>query len=150
MKKVGEKMKLDVNKSYYLVDQHSGKGLSYEVYSNYDYVREVDGNGTKIKFEDAGNASYRIKMTSSHWDNYTYFTRSGKNWIYLDTKEKSSTWHVSDTTSFFGISSSDAACVYQSGQLDPHYWTYFEKGSKKWLGTDGTNEAKRFKFVEVE
>lgn len=143
-------IQLDTNKSYYLVDVHSGKGLSYEVYSNYDYIREVDGPGTKIKLEHVEGASYKIKMTASHWDGYTYFTRSGQSWIYLDKKENASTWCLTDTTDFFGISDSNVFAIFQVGQIEERYWTYFSKGSKKWLGTDGRNEAKRLKLVEAE
>lgn len=138
------------NKSYYLVDMHSGRGLSYEVYSNYDYIREVDGPGTKIKLEHVEGTSYKIKMTGFHWDGYNYLTRSDNSWIYLDKKEKSSNWHLTNTTDFFGISNSNVFAIYQAGQIEERYWTYFSKGSKKWLGTNGRNDAKRFKLIEAE
>lgn len=138
-------MYLDPNKSYYLVDAHTGKGLTYEVYSNYDYILEAQDKGTSVKFEPVeGTSEFRIRMNGYHWDNYFYLTRSGSNWIYLDKKENASKWFING----------EYTHIWQSKILGSH-WTYFDKGSKKWLGTSEHYESincptKRFKIIATD
>ncbi|WP_420743556.1 hypothetical protein [Priestia aryabhattai] len=142
-------MSLDPNKLYHLVDVHSGKGLSYEVYASYDYVREVEGAGTPLKFEPVGDGSYRILMTSSHWENSKYLTRSGKNWIYLDTKDNATLWELQRENE------GDLTLIWEKGKSRTANWRYYENGSKKWLGTDENTEdihcpVKRFKIIAAD
>ncbi|MED4062692.1 hypothetical protein [Priestia megaterium] len=148
-------MSLDPNKTYHLVDTHSGKGLSYEVYASYDYVREVEGVGTGLKFELVDGEgiynSYKIKMTGSHWDNYTYLTKSGKEWIYLDTKDNATTWTIQRD------GEGDLTLIWQKGHESTASFRYYESGSKRWLGTGKNNEyedihcpVKRFNIVAAD
>lgn len=141
-------MSLDPNKLYHLVDEHSGKGLSCEVYSNYDYIREVEGAGASFKFEPVeGNYGiYRIQMTGYHWDNYTYLTRSGNDWIYLDKKEKATLWNV-ERAFEEGLTG-----IWEKEKGRTTNWRYYDKGSKKWLGTgvdtqDVRSPVKKFKII---
>ncbi|MFY2251413.1 hypothetical protein ACOSZH_16075 [Priestia megaterium] len=140
-------MSLDPNKTYHLVDVHSGKGLSYEVYASYDYVREVEGAGTALKFEPVDDfGSYKIRMTGSHWDNYNYLTKSGKEWIYLDTKDNATVWTLQRDNE------GDLTRIWQQGHGRTANWRYYESVSKKWLGTDEDTDdihspTKRFKII---
>ncbi|MED5121676.1 hypothetical protein RH165_27035 [Priestia megaterium] len=140
-------MSVDPNKTYHLVNPHSGKGLSYEVYASYDYVREVEGAGTALKFEPVDEyRGYKIRMTGSNWANYNYLTKSGKEWIYLDTKDNATIW------TFQRDNEGDITRIWEKNNSDTANWRYYESGSKKWLGTDEYDSGihsplKRFKIV---
>ncbi|PFW47035.1 hypothetical protein [Priestia megaterium] len=142
-------MSLDPNKTYYLVEAHSGKGLSYEVYASYDYVREVEGPGTPLKFENLyGGQSYKIIMTAHNWSGYKYLTISGKNWIYLDSKDNATIWELERDNE------GDLTLINKKN-ISGNYWRYYESGSKKWLGTGeysegGQSPTKRFKIIAAD
>ncbi|MGR6342650.1 hypothetical protein ACU5CE_33465 [Priestia megaterium] len=142
-------MSSDQNKSYYLVTPHTGRGLTYEVYASYDYVRVTDNDndhGCSVTFEpvDPKNSlSYKIRMNGSHWPGSPYLTISGKGWVYLDTKENATEWLIEN------LYEGGLARMYEAGlERDERFLSYVRKdGSKNWLETTHYENMKGFKVI---
>ncbi|MED4286745.1 hypothetical protein P4678_29150 [Priestia megaterium] len=141
-------MDLDPNKSYYIVDFHTGKGLGYEVYASYDYVREVDGHGSSFNFEFEGDeysSTCKIRLNGGHWSDYKYLTLSGKGWVYLDNKENATIWLLEDNFGAGLLKLTEAGLKREERHLG-----YIEKGDKKWLAGKDFERRKGFKLVSAD
>ncbi|MEV7188765.1 hypothetical protein [Kitasatospora sp. NPDC093102] len=70
---------------YYLIQTHSNRGTTFEVYNNWDYVlltNDAGNAGTAQVFEKDGN-NYTITSTSSNWGGYNTWCLAGND-IRLD------------------------------------------------------------------
>ncbi|MQR86507.1 hypothetical protein GFV16_11350 [Bacillus megaterium] len=135
------------NRSYRLVDIFSGRGLGYEVYSNYDYLIETSGEGSTFNFESVryellGNRFYKIRVNGGNWGGYNYLTLADSGWVYLDTKENATVWH----TQRIGVDL--AKFQFSQGGIEKgRYLGYIQQGNKKWLAATDYGNAKSFKLV---
>ncbi|MCY8235541.1 hypothetical protein [Priestia endophytica] len=122
-------------KKYLLRKVHQETALTYQPYASYDYVK-LSGDsksGTPVIFEQHPDkpGEYYIKMTSCNWSGSQYFTRSGKGWVYLDTKANASRF------CFFLDAWGRIKFWHSSGNEDTLNFKLHTSGDTKWLSTDG-------------
>ncbi|MBK0295423.1 hypothetical protein IAE22_24170 [Bacillus sp. S34] len=138
-----KKMYFDPNKSYRMVDIHSGKGLGTEVYSNYDYLRETSNAGVTVHFEPATkDYTCKIRVSGNNWANYNYLTLASNEWIYLDTKDNATEWYIKDR----GV---DLFKFQKYGVTKDIYLGYIYRGDKKWLAGTNFDDSKSFQVVPI-
>ncbi|KNH12644.1 hypothetical protein ACS78_27905 [Priestia megaterium] len=142
-------MSFEPNKGFHLIDSHTGKGLGYEVYASYDYIREVsqDNNkGSVFTFEEVENEyDYKIRIDGGHWDDYNYLTMSGKGWVYLDSKANATNWSVDDNFGTGLLKLSESGLKREERHLG-----YTQSGEKKWLSGKRFENRKGFKLVAAD
>ncbi|QDZ82729.1 hypothetical protein [Priestia megaterium] len=125
--------------TFYLTPTHSNRRLTYEVYSNWDYVKLASEgqNGTSITFEpDPSGDGYFLKMNASNYADHVYFTTDSKGWVYLDKKEKASRYYVDR----FAVKNEAAATPIQDiagVRTNNMFFKLLERQGKLWLSTDG-------------
>ncbi|TPF18420.1 hypothetical protein [Priestia megaterium] len=71
------------------------KGIWFEPYMNWDYMRVVDepGTGVSIKFLETSPGRYKIESASSNWGGYTFFQADGSG-IKLTSQAEATEWEV--------------------------------------------------------
>ncbi|MGA6840627.1 hypothetical protein [Priestia megaterium] len=122
-------------KKYLLRKVHKELALTMQVHASYDYVK-LSGDsksGTPVIFEQHPDkpGEYYIRMTDYHWNDYEYFTRSGKGWVYLDKKSEASRF------CFFLDAWGRINLWHYGGDENNLNFKLHDHGGTLWLGTDG-------------
>ncbi|MFJ8649017.1 hypothetical protein ACIRNI_23210 [Streptomyces sp. NPDC093546] len=130
-----------VDTPVHLIENASNRGVTIEVYANWDYAlltNDSGSKGTKVIFRQQGDG-YTIESTSGHWGGYTYWSGVG-NGVRLDTRENATVFQVVPSSRGFLIA-------------DKHknYATY-PSGGKGWLQLFNTvlPNFREFAYFRVE
>lgn len=139
-------------KEYYLCPVGTDKGLGYEVYASYDYVRLTNkpGERTPVVFEEVENdpaypayPAYHIRMTKNNYAGYNYFSCSNKGWIYLDQKKKAS--------KFVLTYKKDGIVIWLDEDNKPRgYFKAHYRSGRTWLASDSRFAHDLYTFIPAD
>ncbi|WP_182421078.1 hypothetical protein AB0764_07385 [Priestia megaterium] len=83
--------------TYYklLYPSHGNKGIWFEPYLDWDYMRIVDdpGTGVSVRFLETSPGRYKIQTASANWGDYNFFKGMG-NGVKLTNEADACEWAI--------------------------------------------------------
>jgi hypothetical protein len=127
------------NEWCYLARVHTDLRLNFEVYASWDYVRLASegSQGTPVMFEKhPSGEGFSIKMAAANYADHIYFATDSKGWVYLDKKEKATSYSLYEFTERGTTElATPIWCIRNDGTMG--YFKIDDNKDKRWLTTDG-------------